>query len=975
MNNMTTTIGTRTRTRIGQWNIRTLKEPSRLSQLEREMQKYNIQILGISEMRWPGSGEMQTAEGNLLIFSGGEVNNGQRGVGLIIAGKLRNSLISWKPTSDRIITARLYTRIRKVTIIQCYAPTEAADQADKEEFYIQLSSVMNEIPRTDIKILMGDFNAKVGSDTTASSAVGQYGLGSAPNNNGERLISLCQENNMKIGGTLFPHKDIHKYTWTSPDGRTRNQIDHICISHRWKQSLLDVRTRRGADMHSDHMLVTGDIRLRLTTFRSNTNARHKRLNTHKLADEDIARELTSRLEQSLSAHPTSNLQEVYRQIGEEVLGTSKNTRKKWISDETWEKIKERKELRLKLLNNNTNNDLRQEYEEKAKEVKKLARKDKRKFYSDIASEAQTAAEHNNMRTLYKNIQKLTNKGMRQSQPIRDRNGQLLTSTEEQINRWREHFNELNTRDHQQGQHTEDNPPSYSSNNLNTTRVNQQAPTTEEIIETINKLKNNKAEGADGIPAELYKATPNITGEFLKPILEQIWNTENITSEWKRGIIVKLPKKGDLTECCNWRGITILNAVTKILALIILSRIERQIEDHMREEQAGFRRNRGCTDQTNTLRIILEQSAEWNAPLFITFVDFERAFDTIDRSAIWTALTQKGIPSKLVRIIKALYSDAETSILHNGCLSSPLRIEVGVKQGCPLSPVLFNTVLDEVMKKAITTPRGINWVNDTHLEDLDYADDIALISHTHDDMQAKLDSLAQHAGQVGLKINAGKTKSMRLNTTNRNYLVVNNVVLEEVTTFKYLGSIMTITGGADEDTTNRLKEARIAFGRLRAVWNSSHIARGTKLRIFNSCVKSVLLYGSETWLAKKTTLNRLQVFVNKCLRIICRVFWPNRITNERLWEITNQEPIATNIRRRRWKWIGHVLRKPEHAIARQALEWDTNGVRKRGRPRTTWKRTIKNEIKSIDKTWAEIKETAHNRREWRGLVDALCSQGE
>lgn len=176
--------------------------------------------------------------------------------------------MSWTPISDRIITTRIYTRIRKITIIQCYDPTETADQEDKEDFYMHITAVMNTIPRCDIKILIGDFNTKVGSNS--SSAVGQHGLGTS-NNNGNRLIDLCQEYNMKIGGTLFPQKDVNKYTWTSPEGRIRNQIDHICISQNWKQLLLDVRTRRGADIHSDHLLVTGDIRLRPTAFRTSTN--------------------------------------------------------------------------------------------------------------------------------------------------------------------------------------------------------------------------------------------------------------------------------------------------------------------------------------------------------------------------------------------------------------------------------------------------------------------------------------------------------------------------------------------------------------------------------------------------------------------------------------------------------------------------------------------------------------------------------
>ena len=200
------------------------------------------------------------------------------------------------------------------------------------------------------------------------------------------------------------------------------------------------------------------------------------------------------------------------------------------------------------------------------------------------------------------------------------------------------------------------------------------------------------------------------------------------------------------------------------------------------------------------------------------------------------------------------------------------IKSGVRQGCLLSPFLFLLAVDWIMKETTTGSRnGIQWSLLEQLEDLDFADDLALLAHTHTQMQATTSKLEAVSSKLGLKINTDKTKTIRINSNAREQIRINNLGIEDVTSFTYLGSVINTTGGADEDVLARIGKARSAFNTLSSIWRSREITTTTKLRIINSNVKSVLLYGSETWRMTERTVSKLQTFLNRCLRRILGMY--------------------------------------------------------------------------------------------------------
>ena len=166
----------------------------------------------------------------------------------------------------------------------------------------------------------------------------------------------------------------------------------------------------------------------------------------------------------------------------------------------------------------------------------------------------------------------------------------------------------------------------------------------EVVLAIKQLKNYKSPGMDGIAPEMLKADEIETPIVIKELFNHMWRDEVTPVEWKkRGIIVRIPKKGDLSECGNWQGITLSSLGLKVFSKVILNRIEPVIDRILRKEQAGFRKGRGCDDQIFILRHIAQQCNELKSPLVLCFVDFEKAFDSISRSMMKKILRHYGIP--------------------------------------------------------------------------------------------------------------------------------------------------------------------------------------------------------------------------------------------------------------------------------------------------------------------------------------------
>jgi len=270
----------------------------------------------------------------------------------------------------------------------------------------------------------------------------------------------------------------------------------------------------------------------------------------------------------------------------------------------------------------------------------------------------------------------------------------------------------------------------------------------EVCSIINKLKSNKLGGTDTIISELIKQGGRTFKQRIYKLLLMMWEKEHLPNHWKEGIICPLYKKGDILDCTNYRPITLLNVAYKIFAIILNQKLLDIIETELGDYESGFRPSRSTIDNIFMIRQIIEKCYEYNIDIRNIFIDYTHAFDSIKGNKIIDSLTQIKVPPKLIRLVKLTFENTTAKVKVNNAYTSEFRVESGVKQGDPLSPTLFNLVIDTVLRK-LDLKGNIS----TQLRQLmAYADNVLRTAHTKQSLIDTFQQLKNNSVEVRLTIN-------------------------------------------------------------------------------------------------------------------------------------------------------------------------------------------------------------------------------
>ena len=960
---------------ISTFNTRTLNPTSRLSELVLNARKFKIDIIAIQEHRFFHPDDQikyQQIDDYQLITASCTKNSSNAsigGVGLLLSPRAMENLAKVEMITPQVVIAD-FNGNPKTTVISCHSPHNSSSDDDIENFYTTLRSTIENVPAHNLLLIPGDFNAKLGADDA------KFTFHSATNRNGELLVDIMEEFNLFPANTKFMKPKNKLWTFEYPNGH-RAQLDYILVRKKWQNSVKDCRSYSSfASVGSDHRIVSAKIKLSLRVSKKSPADPMKAIDWKKVGmDKNLSslysvnvfnrfQELCtySRIESDNVDSIYSNLIKANEEISILLLPKKPKSRKNPItSDMGVSQARENLKRNAFLYHSNPSIFNKDRLAAAKKSLDEAYLNAQVAFVNGKIDDITNLHINQQHSAAWKIINELSGKGSKPSTTIKGGN------KEKRLQNWLSHFKNLLGK-----------PATVPENNsLPTTQISSllNIPTcnfnNEELVFVLRNLKN-KALGPDKIPGILWKDP--IFHQLLLDLCNFALTNKISPSIWLESQIIPIPKKGDLTLPTNYRGISLLPIAAKIYNKLILNRLRPKIEPILRKNQNGFRPGRSTLSQILTLRRIIEEIKHCNKTAALIFVDFSKAFDSVNREKMFEILALYGIPPEIINAIKVLYSNTKSTILTPDGETEPFDILAGILQGDTLAPFLFIIVIDYIMRVSVDRikecgllyqPRKSSRYPALHITDADFADDIALLSDNLTNAQALLSALESAANCTGLYLNETKTECIPINIRNRQEIkTLTNNMLKFVDDYKYLGSHIM---DSEKDFNIRKALAWTACNNMEKIWKSN-LSRTLKIRIFRVTIEPILLYGSETWTLKAKQIQRLDGCYTRLLRRVLNLSWRQHPTIATIYG--DLPKISTVLKRRRVQFAGHCARATDELVSPFVL-WKHPSSHRRSR-KLTFPCTLSRDT-SIPKN--ELMTAMTDRVYWRSVVDSISVEAE
>ena len=519
-------------------------------------------------------------------------------------------------------------------------------------------------------------------------------------------------------------------------------------------------------------------------------------------------------------------------------------------------------------------------------------------------------------------------------------------------------------------------------------------TKEEVRAAISKMANNKAPGKDNINVELIKYAPDDIHEEIADALNNIFRTNNDQMNIGAGILLPLPKpKKTQGPVKHLRPITLLEVIRKILSKIFMGRTDSKINQRLSQSQSAYRKYRSTTDAVWAHRWMAAKAQEQDIRIYITGIDMSSAFDTIHRDKLIN-IAEEFLDEDDIRIMRVLLADTTLEVKVHGAESSPFVSNIGSPQGDSVSGPWFTIYLDkslETIREAIEhEPIDCREINRKLLEkiqselpdDILYADDCDFIT--------EIEKMANRIFEIAKEVLKNDNLLVNDDKTEKTVLLRGSKEEERKwrSTIK-LGSML----GDREDIKRRKELANVALFNNNDIWKRKKKTKlKTRIKLYETAVKSILLYNCGTWGVSKGDQQKLNSFHRRQLRKVIGVQWPHKISNKKLYETTSTKPLSITITERRWKLLGHIMRLPADCPARKAMRYffeKRSNKLFRGRKRTTIVTTLNEDIRRTKAAYPafpviplksqvslqNMHSKAKNRRLWKKIVNMVIESAD
>ena len=971
--------------------------------IDRELKRLNIDIAALQETRLPGSGSLK--ESNYTFFWQGQEPHERRlyGVGFAVRNSLLAAIEAPSSGTPRVLSLRLTTSSGPANVLSVYAPTLCSTAEAKDQFYEELEAKLQQIPTKEHLFLLGDFNARVGSDHDSwPRCIGSFGIGKL-NENGQRLLELCSYHDLCLTNTFFPTKPHHRVSWRHPRSRHWHQLDFVITRRSLLNQVLITRSFHSADCDTDHSLVASKVRLLPRRIHRSRQKPRPRINTARTTELRLRERFAKAIDVALEDCPEDSASTRWNHIREAVFQTALDTFGKrerqsadWFEAAAAELEPAIAAKRAALLAHKKDPSAKTITTLRAarSDAQRIARRCANDYWLNLCRDIQLAADLGNLRGMYEGMKKACGPSMIKNAPLKSAAGDIIKDRSKQMERWAEHYQELYSRETTvTNKALENNPPLSVMDMLDT------PPTVEDLSKAIDSLASGKAPGSDNIPPEVIKAAKESSLlEHLHKLLLQCWEEGAVPQDMRDAKIITLYKnKGERSDCNNYRGISLLSIVGKAFARVILNRLQLLAERVYPEAQCGFRAARSTIDMVFSVRQLQEKCREQGQPLYLAFIDLTKAFDLVSRDGLFALLQRIGCPPKLLSMIVSFHQDMRGTVQFDGSCSESFPIKNGVKQGCVLAPTLFGIFFSLLLSYAfresddgvfihtrsdgglfkLARLRAKTKVRRVLIRELLFADDAGLAAHTEAALQQLIDRFAAACAEFGLTISLKKTVVMGQDVSSAPNISVGDHTLEVVDRFTYLGSTISSNLSLDAELNTRIGKAATTMARLtKRVWDNTMLTINTKMRVYQACVLSTLLYGSEAWTLYSRQEHKLNAFHLRCLRRLLGITWRDRVTNIDVLAKAGMPSMFAILTQRRLRWLGHVSRMEDGRIPKDLLFGElATGTRPTGRPALRYKDVCKRDLKAGGFNPSHLETAASERSRWRSTTQAVVKKAD
>ena len=973
--------------------------------------------IGLQETRWRGDVDdlLLTAWGPIRIITANSpqaTQQGRHGVALILTGALARSKTTVTRPSPRLLTALLEPSIPGVPRLRVhvgYAPASDAHQTTDETYDTWLATLERTIAAAQTSapwipdFILADFNARVGQDSPLSgsdrpppSAHGGYGHGTR-NARGIEVLALAERLHLWLANTGFDVPEASRVTHVSnlpPPHQRESQIDYITCPRHWAKRCLHAQSRRECILQSDHFPVVADFKWRPPS-RKPRRPRPPQIDWQRIrqlpeaARKTIQQEFFHKLDTVLADMSQATLDSATAMDGEWhrlVSGvnaaasaamphtTPRRQEARYMTDELKDILRRLRcisSLRCPTVTVGDRAIPRTSHMNYLKrQLSKGLRHASTQYIERQCARATQAIVRRDLKSVYKILRELTDTGKSAQHDYK-----TIPSEERDA-----HFRALFASPRAPADTELMQEMQARANPIKAEKWRQtiagDPPTLAEVSAAIKRLNPGRAPGVEGLQAELLQYGEEVLTPKIQRLCAALWEHSHIPAGWAQSEILPLRKKGKPAESMDsYRPVSLVSLASKVLMLVLHTRLTPMIDDTVGEYQHGFRSTRSTTDAIHTLRLICEKySQQQDRQLLVCFIDLTQAFDRVSWELLWHALRISGTPDPIIRVLRLFYEGIEMRVRTDPAEPDPgsFHPTAGVRQGCVLSPTLFILVFEYVIRVAMhganRWPERSSWpiLGNTPIPLLGYADDLALISRNLPALRQRMLRLEETCQRAGMRLSA-KTKLMYINfppSAPTPALQLKELRVDPVETFSYLGSEINTRLDLEATIRDRISKASAVFGMLRRIWDGKLPMR-LKTRMYLSLVRPIALYGAETWTLLPSHERTLDAIEMRWLRQLLGVRLTDQIPNTEIRTNTRcPVSISEACRQYRLRYYGHLCRIPFRRTPKLALLQPVPGPRRQGRPPTTWYDLLARDAATRGLTRADLTGLSRDRDKYR-----------